>query len=51
MTFDKKNIPKYLLMLGIIIFASYIGKRYTKYVEGDENKNEYKVSFSSLKKL
>jgi hypothetical protein len=43
MTFDKKNIPKYLLMLGIIIFASYIGKKYTKYIEGDENKNEYKL--------
>ena len=43
MSFDKKNIPKYLLMLGIIIFASYIGKKYTKYIEGDENKNEYKL--------
>lgn len=43
MTFDNKNIPKYLLMLGIIIFASYLGKNYSKYIEGDENKNEYKL--------
>jgi hypothetical protein len=43
MTFDNKNIPKYLLMLGIIIFASYLGKTYSKYIEGDENKNEYKL--------
>lgn len=43
MTFDSKNIPKYLFMIGIILLASYVGKKYTKYIEGDENKNEYKL--------
>jgi len=41
--FNKENIPKYLLLLGIIVFASFIGKKYTKFIEGDENKNEYKM--------
>ena len=43
MTFESKNIPKYLLLLGIILFASFIGKKYTHFIEGDENKNEYKL--------
>lgn len=43
MVFDNNNIPKYLVLFGIVLFASYVGKKYTNYVEGDENKNEYKL--------
>lgn len=43
MLFDKNNIQKYLLMIGIILFVSYVGKRYTKFIEGDSTKNEYKL--------
>jgi hypothetical protein len=43
MVFDNNNMPKFLLMIGIILFASYVGKKYTHYIEGDETKNEYKM--------
>lgn len=43
MTIDSKNIPKYLFMLGIIIIASFIGKRYTSYFETSDSNNEYKL--------
>lgn len=43
MIFERKNMPKYLLMLGIILFASYIGKRYTHFFETNENKNEHEL--------
>jgi len=43
MMFNFQNIPKYLLLLGIILFASVVGKKYSHFIEGDENKNEYKL--------
>ena len=41
--FDKRNIPKYLIMLGIVLIASYIGKNYNHYIEGNDKKDEYKL--------
>jgi hypothetical protein len=41
--FEKKNIPKYLLLLGIILIASYIGKKYTNYLENGDLQNDHKL--------
>lgn len=41
--FEKKNIFKYLFLLVIIFIASYIGKKYTSYIEGGETKDEYEL--------
>jgi hypothetical protein len=43
MLFERKNFPKYFLMLGIILFASFVGKKYANYFEPNETKNEHEL--------
>ncbi len=41
--FDKKNISKYLLLLGIVLISSFIGKKFTNYYKNEETQDEYKL--------